>query len=308
MRVVPDSKTKVDADPLPVGERNSGERVAGTVTGARTRAEEAHAASDPRSRAEEARASTADALLRDGARALAPLAGDDSVYALLASARHELRSPLQSIQGFAELLGSESYGALSGDQHTFVQHILQGSLELGAVVEACLELAEVELIGRIMEPVRSDLRSALSDALDPAHNGTGTVVESHYAPAMQTVQVRFDRVLLRRGVHALLTALSSGPHKTFQARVELIQEHGRLLLTRSVPEGQLAGAASSDTKATESPEPLLSVSELARRRRATRSLIWLRLASALLALADAELRVSERLERAEVRFRLSSTH
>jgi hypothetical protein len=262
----------------------------------------------------------AAALLRDGARALAPLAGDDTVYALLASARHELRSPLQSIQGFAELLDSESYGGLSEDQHMFVQHILQGSVELGSVMEACLELAEVELLGRVMEPTRTDLRSALSDALDPAHNGTRTVIDTAFAPAAQAVRVRIDRALLRRGLHALLTALSSGPDKTFQARVELTPEHGRLLLTRgSLPaekpaaatlrsQGEEPRASTLDARATVSPDAWLSVSELARRRRAIRSLIWLRLANALLALSDAELRVSERLDRAEVRFRLSSTH
>jgi hypothetical protein len=228
------------------------------------------------------------------------------VYSLLASARHELRSPLQSIQGFAELLSSESYGPLGDEQHTFVQHILQGSVELGSVVEACLELAEVELIGRLMEPVRTDLRSALTDALDPTRNGTTCTIDAQFAPATLTALARFDRAVLRRSVYALLTALSTGPNKAFQARVELIQEHGRLRLTRGGAES--FGLAAHDAQPGESTEPLLCIAELSRRRRATRSLIWLRLASALLATQDGELLVGEQLDRAEVRFRLSSTH
>ena len=35
---------------------------------------------------------------------------DRSLMALVSSARHELRAPLQSIQGFAELLATEAYG------------------------------------------------------------------------------------------------------------------------------------------------------------------------------------------------------
>jgi signal transduction histidine kinase len=252
------------------------------------------------------RPSESDALRRDGARALAPLAGDDTVYSLLASARHELRSPLQSIQGFAELLSSESYGPLGDEQHTFVQHILQGSIELGSVVEACLELAEVELIGRMMEPVRTDLRSALTDALDPGRNGSTAVIDAQFAPATQTALARFDRAVLRRGVHALLTALGTGISKSFQARVELIQDHGRLRLTRVVADGAVPDLNAA--KPAEGADSLLSVAELSRRRRATRSLIWLRLANALLAMQDGELLVSEQLDRAEVRFRLSSTH
>jgi signal transduction histidine kinase len=108
VRAVPDSKNQADVDEVRAREADVNER-----TSAR-------------------RPSDSDALLRDGARALAPLAGDDTVYSLLASARHELRSPLQSIQGFAELLSSESYGPLGEEQHTFVQHILQGSVELGS--------------------------------------------------------------------------------------------------------------------------------------------------------------------------------
>jgi K+-sensing histidine kinase KdpD len=282
VRVVPDSDNLADIEEVRAREADASERRPG------------HRPSD------------SDALLRDGARALAPLAGDDSVYSLLASARHELRSPLQSIQGFAELLSSESYGPLGDEQHTFVQHILQGSVELGSVVEACLELAEVELIGRLMEPVRTDLRSALTDALDPTRNGTAAIVDAQFAPATLTALARFDRAVLRRGLSALLTALSTGANKTFQARVELIQEHGRLRLSRGATDDGVLGASAGS--AHESAESLLSVAELSRRRRATRSLIWLRLASALLATQDGELLVSEQLDRAEVRFRLSSPH
>lgn len=281
MRVVPDSNNQADIDEVRAREADASERRPGS------------------------RPSDSDALLRDGARAIAPLAGDDSVYSLLASARHELRSPLQSIQGFAELLSSESYGPLGDEQHTFVQHILQGSVELGSVVEACLELAEVELIGRMMEPVRTDLRSALTDALDPTRNGTTIVVDARFAPATQTSFARFDRAVLRRALCALLTALSTGPHKTFQARVELTQEHGRLRLSRGEADGALGAR---DGKSSDGAEPLVSVVELSRRRRATRSLIWLRLAHALLATQEGDLLVSEQLDRAEVRFRLSSTH
>lgn len=249
------------------------------------------------------------ALARDGVRGLQVGRDDGHVGTLLSSARHEIRSPLQSIQGFAELLGSESYGGLSEEQHTFVQHILQGSLELGSVVEACLELAELELIGRSFERTPVDLCGSLGDALDPQRNGSNTKVQVSFGATTSGQRVRLERDALRRSLGALLTAMTTGQCSTFRAEVEHDGEHACLRLSRatalsSAPSPLLAGLSLSESAS----DTLVGVDELSHRQKAPRSQIWLRLAGTLLTLQEGELRVTEQLDRAEVRFRLSSTH
>ncbi|MDB4989398.1 MAG: histidine kinase [Myxococcaceae bacterium] len=242
----------------------------------------------------------AAALARDGVRAAATsmpqqrgARGENIATTLLASARHELRSPLQSIQGFAELLGSEAYGSLSEQQHAFVGHILQGSMELGSVLEACLEVAELQIARSPADLALTDLRAALTDALDHATESSSTALQTRYGAGIPNARVCVEQASLRRAFHALLTGMATGPSKVF--RVDFVLEGTQVRLTLSAP--KRSGAA-----------PNISVDEFARRRRATRSLVWLRLASDLLLLQDASLLVTEQLDCVEVRFSLSSPH
>ncbi|MDB4972394.1 MAG: multi-sensor hybrid histidine kinase [Myxococcaceae bacterium] len=234
-----------------------------------------------------------DAAARGAVRA-PPVRGDELSATLLASARHELRSPLQSIQGFAELLGSEAYGPLSEEQHTFVEHILQGSLELGSVLEACLELADLQLQPPPPPELTTvDLKAALSDALELANQRAGTTVQTRYGNEIGQHSIQIERTAFRRAFQALLSGLAAGNSKILRADVTL--DPVLVRLTLSTPKCVEKG-------------PLLTTAEFARRRRATRSLVWLQLAAELLALQDGLLLVSEPLDCVEVRLRLSSTH
>ena len=237
--------------------------------------------------------SPVDLLASDGARARPSGIRVPITTTLLASARHELRSPLQSIQGFAELLGSEAYGALNKEQQSFVGHIVQGSIELGAMLDACLELGELAVASPALELVLTDAQPALADALEHAGRRSGTPLQTRYCTGLQTAHVLVDQAALRRAFQTLHTGLTTGPSKTFRADVALADD--QLCITFSglkrVVDGQL-----------------VSVDEYARRRQATRALIWLRLASSLLAAQRASLLVTEQLDCAEVRIHLSSTH
>jgi His Kinase A (phospho-acceptor) domain len=233
------------------------------------------------------------ALARDGARAASQASADPLASTLLASARHELRSPLQSVQGFAELLGSESYGTLTEEQHSFVSHILQGSLELGAVLEACLELVELHVTRPQLELQHVDLQAELTSALELAAKSSGTALSTRIGSGLAGARLLVDRVTLRRSLQTLLTGLATGTSKTFRA--ELTLDGRQVELTLGTPKRALGA-------------PLISIDEFARRRRATRSLLWLRLASSLLALQGGVLLVTEQLDCVEVRLSLSSTH
>ena len=212
--------------------------------------------------------------------------------ALISNARHELRSPLQSIQGFAELLDCQAYGALNSEQQAFVKHILQGSEELGATIEACLELSELEAGARPFELARASLQPLLTDALVHAATRCRCKLQLHAGPGLASARGRVDAEALKRAVEALVMGVAtSGEDLTAELGVE--GEYACVRVSR------VAGAFGGT---------LRSIDDLAQHRRAGRGLVWLRLAAQLIAHHDGLLSASDNAERAEVRLRLSSTH
>lgn len=215
--------------------------------------------------------------------------------ALLSSARHEVGSPLQTIQGFAELLESQVYGPLSQEQLSFVGHILQGSTELGAVLDACIEIAQLELLGRERDP-RRVTGAALRDALDRAAAAVGVPVTSAVDEAAGELGL-LDIGAVERAFSALVLALSGGNAGSKHAlEASIVRERERVRVCVCVARRSSGGGA------------LLSVRELAARRRSSRHLIWLRLADVLLAAEEASLLVGAQVDQAEVCIRLSSAY
>jgi signal transduction histidine kinase len=235
----------------------------------------------------------AEQIARDGVRPLR--AGDPlelrGLQSLLSSARHELGSPMQSIQGFSELLASESSGALNREQHSFLEHILAASNELRSAMDACMELAELELVGRAPNMARLDLERLLTDALAQAERRTGSAASVQ--PSARRASARLDRDLFQRALETLLVALSTRDQKRFVVAVEADGEYARVTVARTARQGH--------------GEPV-SLPALAARRSITRNLLWFRLAAALFAAQDVGLCLAESLDYAEVRVRLSPTH
>ncbi|MGH9360384.1 MAG: sensor histidine kinase [Thermoanaerobaculia bacterium] len=62
----------------------------------------------------------------------------------LAMMSHELRTPLSQVLGFAELLAEESGGELPAQQVEYVQHILSAARHLQGLIDALLDLAQLE--------------------------------------------------------------------------------------------------------------------------------------------------------------------
>ena len=79
---------------------------------------------------------------------------------------YQLRSPLTTILGYAELLESERPGALTDKQREQVDHILSAADHLSKVISNILDLAMIEAGKMELELSEFSLRGAIEDAVD----------------------------------------------------------------------------------------------------------------------------------------------
>ncbi|RMF10540.1 MAG: PAS domain-containing sensor histidine kinase [Alphaproteobacteria bacterium] len=64
---------------------------------------------------------------------------------------YELRTPLNSVIGFAELLDKEYYGPLNSQQHNYTRNILESSEQLMLLINDILDLAVIEAGGMMLD-------------------------------------------------------------------------------------------------------------------------------------------------------------
>lgn len=86
---------------------------------------------------------TAEARLRDALKHAEE--ANRAKSAFLATMSHELKTPLNAVIGFAQILQNESFGELGDPQYkTFANHIADSGLQLLHVISAILELSRLE--------------------------------------------------------------------------------------------------------------------------------------------------------------------
>jgi hypothetical protein len=212
-------------------------------------------------------------------------ARERALLALVSSARHELRSPLQSIQGFADLLASESYGALGRDQRVFVEHIIQGSWDLSRALDACFELIQAEALHLPTEPLPASLRRLVEEAVTVAQNNSPSRFEMQLSPLDPELSVEVDLRDFAKAMEAIFTALAP-------------LARGRIIVSGRQREGE----AELLFSVTEEPRTLRALNELPRRGMSARALLWLRVAASLLARSHGHLETSEAYDQVRVVF------
>jgi len=82
----------------------------------------------------------------------------------LANMSHELRTPLNAIIGFAEVIGLETFGPISGKYREYVGDILNSGKHLLSLIEDILDIARIESDKIPIEIVSTPLAGMVADA------------------------------------------------------------------------------------------------------------------------------------------------
>jgi PAS domain S-box-containing protein len=161
----------------------------------------------------------------------------------LGNMSHELRSPLHTVIGFAELLAEEKEGTLNSKQKRFVGHIQRDALHLLGLINDLLDLSKIEAgrlelryevfhIDAVIEEALSSLR--LRAAARSLEIGVETGIDS----PVRADRLRFKQILLNLLTNAIKFTPEGG-----RVQVEVTRRDGFAEISVSdtgigIPEGQ----------------------------------------------------------------------
>jgi signal transduction histidine kinase len=159
---------------------------------------------------------------------------------------HELRTPLNFIMGFSSFLEDEGAGALNGQQHHYLQRILEGSERLLELVNNLLDYARMEAGNFRVEPSAiglESLMSAISADLQPLADKKVLVLDWQAAPQLPMVladRARIEQVLLNLVGNA----------------IKFTPEGGRVSMSATHAPGGMVRVSVTDTGIGIAPEAL----------------------------------------------------
>jgi signal transduction histidine kinase len=177
----------------------------------------------------------------------------------LANMSYELRSPLTSISGFAEMLSKSYIGPLNVTQSEYVQHIFESSSHLSQLISTIIDLATIEAGYMQLEYSHFSLPDAMQQVHELTASGLKTqgVKLVHHAAAklgdMYGDQMRVKQIMLN-----LITTLSKYAKAQSEIRLtaEALDEQGIQLRVACISRGgsrqSLAGIFSSEAQTGES--------------------------------------------------------
>ena len=146
---------------------------------------------------------------------------------LIASISHELKTPLTSVQGFAELL-SENGEQLDPEQRAELTGIIEKqSRHLGGIVSDLIDVARDQLSSTNLTLEVHDLAELISDATTMLPNGSdnGDTIEIHTQPG---IEVEADRRRMTQVVVNLLT--NAKRYGQGKIKVETLAENDRVTI------------------------------------------------------------------------------
>lgn len=140
----------------------------------------------------------------------------------LAAVTHELKTPLNAILGFADLLDAGLAGELAQQQREFVGDILGAAHQLHGLVNRLLDLAQIDAGKKPFMPEETDLGSLLHDAAAAqaaAARSRGIVITVAADEVMASVDARLLRQLLDELIGNAIKFNRDGGTVTLRAEV-----------------------------------------------------------------------------------------
>ena len=125
----------------------------------------------------------------------------------LANASYELRTPLTSISGFAELLAQEVGGPVTDQQHDYLNGILKASATLTALIDSILDVSPGEsgqLDLNAAEIALAPLLNSVVEVVRPQIEAKGATLNLQVEQGIGTIQA--DERRLRQLVFNLLSS------------------------------------------------------------------------------------------------------
>lgn len=161
-----------------------------------------------------------EAALKDRAEALE--AADRLKTEFVQNVSYQLRSPLTTILGYAELLESEKPGALTDKQRTQVVSILSAADHLSKVISNILDLAMIEAGRMELELSEFNLRQAIEESVDfVVHSAENTKVRVEILCDDRIGNIHADERRIKQVLFNLLTNAmrftSAGGHIKIEA-------------------------------------------------------------------------------------------
>ncbi|OYW14382.1 MAG: hypothetical protein B7X02_00130 [Rhodospirillales bacterium 12-54-5] len=127
----------------------------------------------------------------------------------LANMSYELRSPLTSISGFAEMLAREYAGALNERQKEYVDGVYQSSQQLASLITDIIDLATIEAGYLKLSLAPFNLRAALENCVSllseqlKGQHLTATIVIAEGTEHMVADEVRVKQIIMNLITNAI---------------------------------------------------------------------------------------------------------